>query len=431
LLPDDGEIRRGRGQENLAMNLALCVVALGLAAADNQNCPNVEDPGGSSGRNPADSREIWPLRIREAMRLALENNPSLRVTYAGDRNDIVVPNCFGPQAKVEDAEKRPRPTFASRTSIVVEPVRSDSERNHIRSDIAATIRSVEKRYRELAVAHAALWAADKAVTRARELIDIEEATGDPTCLDDLEDLATTLRRLPRLEQAFAARFVDLSTAEKHFRKLLGISESDKRTVIPVTPPIEAHLAFGWASCLDTVLTKKDNPLQLEPRCPSPPQNVIEALSEFPATSPQHQSDREAELIGAWVQESFLSRPFVAYCSYYGGACVNWKFFLRRSNQQPPDAFAKAVSDVEHGYECYSKANRLRITAERQMASQRRDWFKGMIPADRYLDTVEEFAVTAERESRESVAYNSALIAVSEFQNNLLQESDVIARSPTR
>jgi hypothetical protein len=430
-MPDDDGIRRSRGQENLAMKLTLCVVALALAAADNPIRSKIRDPGGSSARNPADFRDIWPMRIREAMRLALENNSSLRVIYAGDRNDIVVPNCFGPQAKVDDAEKRPRPAFASRTSIVVEPVRSDSESNHIRSDIAATIRSVEKRYRELAVAHAALWAADKAVTRARELIDIEEVTGDPTCLDDLADLATTLWRLPRLEQAFTARSVDLSTAEKQFCKLLGISESDKRTVIPVTPPIEAHLAFGWASCLDTVLTKKDNPLQLIPCCPSPPQNVIEALSEFPATSLQHQSDREAELIGTWVQESFLSRPFVAYCTYYGGACVNWKFLLRRPTVQPPDTFAKAVSGVERSFQCYSRASRSRIVAERQMESQRRDWFKGMIAADRYLDSVDEFAFLAESESRVSAAYNSALIAVSDFQTNLLEESDVIARTPTR
>src|SRR5262249_47804785 len=152
--------------------------------------------------NPADFREVWPMRIREAMRLALENNPSLHVSYAGDRNEIVVPNCFSPQAKVEDAERRPRPTFASRTSIVVESVRSDSQNNHIRSDIAATIRAVKKRYGELAVAHAALWAVDKALTSARELIGIEESTGDPTCLDDFEDLATALRRLPRLELAF-------------------------------------------------------------------------------------------------------------------------------------------------------------------------------------------------------------------------------------
>src|SRR5262245_9685719 len=108
------------------MKLALCVVALALAAADNQIRPKVQNPGGSSARNPADFRDIWPMRIREAIRLALENNPSFHVTYAGDRNDIVVPDCFGPLAKVEDAEKRPRPTFASRTSLVVEPACSDA-----------------------------------------------------------------------------------------------------------------------------------------------------------------------------------------------------------------------------------------------------------------------------------------------------------------
>jgi hypothetical protein len=406
------------------MMLTLCVVAFALAAADDRPHANAQKQSGAFAPKPDEVREIWPMSIREAMRLGLENNPNLRVIFAGDRNAYFAPNCFGGRpTEVEDAEKRPRPTFANRTSIVVEPASPDVTTSRIKSDIAATIRAVEKQYGDLAASHVALWGADKALNCARELIEIEEYAGDPFCREDLDDLATALKRLPRYEKTLAARYADVNTAEQQFRKLLGISKFDQRQIVPVTPPIETPLGFAWCSCLDSVITKSQNPLQLKDYCRVPSKNLFGALDALDEISPRPDSYHQDELsILRWtlypIREAYpclsssLTMPF--------GLVL-----LRRMTGQPPPEFAKAAHEANRSYKRYWKAHCSRFSAELRMETQRHDWCKGRIAADRYLDTVEQFGLLAESERRQSAAYESAVSTVNEREGILLDEHNII------
>jgi hypothetical protein len=411
----------------------LCVVALALAGTDDRTDAKAQNRSASSEDDLAHAEEIWPIRIREAIRLGLENNATLRVTFAGDRNDFVISNCFGPTTEVEDKEKRPRPAFANRTSIVVEPANADAGNQRIISEVSTTIRSVQKRYGELAAAHAALWAADKAVNRAQELIEVEQAVGDLFCREDLEDFAASLRYLERFENALAARNADAKTAEGRIRTLLGESESDKRRIIPVTPPVDVPFDFAWGSCLNHVISKWPDSLWRNAFCRLPRANVIEALKAFDETAPQQAMLLDDELsIVLWALALPSRSPSVRTWSC-GSPSVTLELYLffRRPRQQPPSAFTNTVSKAQSTYQQYATAKRSRIATDERMAAQRLDWGKRRIAADRYLDIVEQFAIAVECERCRLAEYESAVFAVNECEGILLDEHDIVVVGPHR
>jgi hypothetical protein len=411
----------------------LCVVALALAGTDDRTDAKAQNPSISSEDDLGDAQEIWPIRIREAIRLGLEHRPTLHVTFAGDRNDFVIPNCFGPTTEVEDKEKRPRPAFANRTSIVVEPANADAGNPRIKSEVSATIRTVQKQYGQLATAHVALWAADKAVNRARELIEIEQAIGDLFCGEDLEDYAASLRYLERFENALAARNADVKTAEARIRTILGESEFDKRRIIPVTPPIDAPIDFTWESCLDDVLAKRLNPPLLKDFCPLPRLNVIEALKAFDETLLQRaiRLDVERRFVLWQLDLPCISPSDGSWTCGSPSQTLPWYVLRRRPRQPPPSAFTRTVLKAQSTYQEYATARRSRIATDERMAAQRLDWGKRRIAADRYLDTIQQFALAVANERRRLAEYESAVFAVNECEGILLDEHNIIVVGPHR
>jgi hypothetical protein len=403
--------------------MTLICIAIALALTAKINPTTVATQHQSRPVANLGEKEAWPLKLQDAVQIALDNSELACVIRFGEQS-TPVGNRFYPLEKTQ--QPRERPAFVDAHSIVIKQVDRDECSFRFRVAALALLRSVEQQYWGLAQASGALSAANEAVKLANKIVSAEQADLAQVH-GSAVNLAERADHLKRFERILNDRTLDAVAAERRFREILGLPGADGRRIIPVTPPIEAQMTFVWASCLDAVLTKGHNPLRLTPFCLALPKNVIEGLNKFQDTSHKRQSDSEDELsIAMWVEESVSSRPPTA-CWSCGDPWPTrgCQILLRRPAQQPPATFAKAVADVERSYQWYSKANRSRVAAEHRLESQRREWRIGTIPADRYLETLEEFAVLAERESRQCAAYNSAIASLSERNGTLLAEHNII------
>ncbi len=268
------------------MSLAWCVIALALTGEDNPTSAQRPTTWSAfSVDNVPD--EIWPLTIREANRIAFQNSRSLRVTYSYVSTRPVGCNLGAPI--IEEEDNQPRPACARKSSIVVEPMNADANIGQTKSEAIALVRLVDNLYWNLADAHAADWAADKAVTRAKDLVEVLEAAGNPDCEKDLHDLADGIRRLKQFEKDLAERTSEVLTAERVFRKALGVPEADGRRAIPVTPPDQAPVVFTRER-LEVLMTKAPDLLERKPFCRLPRENKIEAIQAFDDSSPHPEAD---------------------------------------------------------------------------------------------------------------------------------------------
>ena len=310
------------------MSLAWCVLALLLSVADD-SAPVKTD----------EAQEIWPMRLREALDLGLRKCPSIRVTYAPGWWLPI--GCFdGPPPEID---RRPVPPGARDSSIVVEPVDAHACLPRIKSELITIVRSVESEYYRLAAAHVALWAADRAVGHAHDLFEIEEAFGNPDCLQDVDDFTTTQRRLRQFEKELRDRTADVIAAERELRKLIGLPGSDNRRIIPITPPTEAPLVFAWGTCPDGIPTNPPSLLRLKRLYRVQKQNVSDALNEldaFPEALPCEEDETSQD---CWFLD--LQAEMQHYGGYQWESPIDTLLFrlsLRRQTRNSPPSFDRVA-----------------------------------------------------------------------------------------
>ncbi len=311
------------------MTLAWCVLALFLSVADDPAPVKADE-----------AQEIWPMRLREALDLGLRKCPSIRVTYAPGWWLPI--GCFdGPPPEID---RRPVPKGATPSSIVVEPVGSHAAPPRIKAALTKIIRSVESEYWRLAVAHVALWAADRTVVHALDVIEVEEAFGDPDCPQDLDDFITVQRRLRQFENDLLDRTADVIAAERQLRSVIGLPESDNRRIIPITPPIEAPLVFAWGTRPDGIPTNPPSLLRLKRLYRLHEQDVSGALNEFDACPEALPWEEDEGSQDRW----FLDRP--PEMQHHGGyQCESpidmllFRLLLRRQSPNSPPSFDRAAS----------------------------------------------------------------------------------------
>ena len=108
-------------------------------------------------RTPKDEdKESWPMTLREAIYLALDNSEIVRVIARCPKPPTA--NCFAP---FEPTENYVGPIVISRLNAGVDAWR-------FKAEVLALVRSVEQQYWSLAQQHVQLWSSEKAVELARE-----------------------------------------------------------------------------------------------------------------------------------------------------------------------------------------------------------------------------------------------------------------------
>ena len=184
----------------------------------------------------------------------------------------------------------------------------------------AQVRSVEQQYWNLSHAHVQLWAAERAVSLAQEVLKREQAElldGKGT----VADVAEAAQRLEQFNLDLVTRSSDVITTERLLRNLLGLPPADNRRIVPVTPPTEARLEPDWASSLAEMLESQPDIVQqkdivrlaeyqlLLARNQPLPQLSLTSLDQFNGLGQQLDAPA-AVMIGAMLKALSRSSPTV-------------------------------------------------------------------------------------------------------------------------
>jgi hypothetical protein len=454
------------------MKLYLAIVVAFAATADPiaATTPQRSCPVASSVE-----KEVWPLKLEDAVGIALDNSEFACVIRFG-KQSVPVCNCFHPPEKTN--QPRERPAFVDARSIVIRQVNPNASPYRFKSEAMALVRSVEQQYWSFAQVSGALSAAKEAIKVANkvvasELDDLAEVHGSAVNLAEASD------QLRQLEQNLNERTLQVAAAEQSLRAILGLPGSDGRQVFPVTPPTEARLAFDWETCVRTMMHEQPDVIQrqaltrlaerdlLIAKHRRLPHLNLDILNQMNALGEILESPNEA-LMSAFLEgldvgspEKFLRldmRPSKSgsradevlallasdpgtttqssgadmrqYQSLRHTRQQQYKLLrsrasLRRVIRQTTQSLEQALLEVDAAYKSYVNARIVRTTTAKRLEAQRAYWQVGRITPDRFLDAVEHYAAAVSAEHQELAAYNSAIALLSEWNGTLLAEHNII------
>jgi RNA polymerase sigma factor (sigma-70 family) len=324
--------------------------------------------------------ESWPLSLRDAIRIALDNNEIVRVIALGAEGQPV--GGFEPAATdTARADIVPAP-------IVIAPVWPTADVQRFRSEIMAEVRSVEQQYWNLSAAHVQVWAAERAVSLAQEIFNRERAEFKAKH-GIASDVAEAQQRLEQFNLDLVTRTSDVITAERHLRNLLGLPPADNRRIIPVSQPIEARLEPDWDKSRAALLENQPDILKAR------------AL----AKQAEGRDDPALPL-------------------------EQQKAFLKQVVHQTTYTLARFFNEVGESYKQFQAASRVRQAAAQRLDAMRADREAGRIPVDRFLDAVSRYAAAVATEAQHRATYNIAIIALEEAKGTLLEYDKItVADAP--
>ncbi|MFI5457679.1 MAG: sigma-70 family RNA polymerase sigma factor, partial [Isosphaerales bacterium] len=177
--------------------------------------------------------ETWPLTLREAIHIGLDNADGIRFISIGTPSKIA-------------------------------PIKTAVDPQQFKADTMARVRSIEQQYWYLAQAHAQIEGNKKSVELAEEFFKRETAelaAGRGTSADVAESSA----RLEQFTLELATRTSDVISTERLLRKLLGLPSADGRKIVPATAPVEAQLEPDWDISLAAMLENQPEIIQAKAR----------------------------------------------------------------------------------------------------------------------------------------------------------------------
>jgi outer membrane protein TolC len=414
-----------------------------------------------------ESQETWPLTLRGAIGIALDNSEIARIIALGVMGVGGATSTGAENATREYSEGKP---------ILIAGVNADDSFWRFQAEVMALVRSVEQQYWNLAQAHAQLWAADRAVSMGQAVLDRERA--DLMGGDRLgSDVAGAERRLEQFKRDLVARTAHVMTAERQLRHLLGLPPIDGRRIIPVTPPTEARLEPDWDSSLSEMLAHQPNIVQqrmlvrvaelglLMARNQLLPILGLDALHDLQALGSEFdrpenllsgvmvlksvvklatEQQKAASAVGGESPNRFLARQ-TGY-TFQMPLCVG-RYPLANSRQaqyallrsrvhyqqvvhQTTHSLARFFLEIDANYKQFRTASRLRQAAAQRLDAQREYYDEGRITVDRYLDAIGQHATAVATEAQYRTAYNISIVALEEAKGTLLAHDGIaVADAP--
>jgi outer membrane protein TolC len=417
-------------------------------------------------------REAWPMTLKEAIRIGLDNSEIVRVIAFGAQGTPI--GGFEPTPLNIDATPPVLP--AGREPIVIARLNADAGVWRFQAEVMAHLRSIEQQYWNLAQAHVQLWSSDRAVSMAEEILKREEAelkSGRGTAAD----VAEVTQRLEQFKLDLITRTSDVITTERQLRFILGLPPADNRRIIPVTPPVEARLEPDWDSSLAQMLECQPDIAQqqdlvrlaelslLVARNQLLPPLTLDTLYRLKGLGSQMDSTEAAsngymlkELVRIFTsmeKSAALDADSVAHARFLtwqvGYALpapevsfrppVNTrqaKYSLLRSRaalrqvvHQTTHSLARFFLEIDANYKQFHTASRLRAAAAQRLDAQRAYYEEGRITIDRFLDAVSQYATAVATEAQYKTTYNVAIVALEEAKGTLLAYDNIVVTEPVR
>lgn len=308
--------------------------------------------------------ETWPLSLREALRIGLDNASAIRLVWAG-------------------------PTG----SFVIEPAVTGLDPWPFKAEATAFVRSIEQEYWSLAQQHARLRAAEKAVGLTDEALEGAPAAGRDNAVR---------RRMEQLRLDLASRISDVTAAERRLRHILRLPPADDRRIVPVSPPRETPVEADWDASLAIMLeqlpqiaqAKSGEPQQANPGRPAA--TVIQPQSapgEGPEGVPVPVNPRDE--------------------------------YLRQVLHQSTHSLARYFLELDANYKRYRAASQLHADATRDLEAQRRAYEANSgARIDGYLDAISRYADASALEGMYRASYNTSIVNFEEARGTLLERDRI-------
>jgi outer membrane protein TolC len=364
---------------------------------------------------------------------------------------------------------------ANRAPIVIARLNADAAVWRFKAEVMAHVRSIEQQYWSLAQSHVQLWAAEKAVELAREIVNREQAelvVGKGT----VADVAEAVQRYEQFNLDLVTRTSDVITTERQLRNILGLEPADNRRIIPVTPPTEARLEPDWDSSLAQMITFQPDIVQqqllvriaelqlLVARNQLLPQLNLQVLYQLNGLG-RELDQAEAVMTGATIK---ALEPVVAARERAAGLLGNPGFYnnfhtwnvgftfqmplgmrsplantrnaqyvllrqrayLQQIVHQTTHSLARFFLEVDANYKQFKTAARLRAAAAQRLEAQRAYYEEGRITIDRFLDAVSQYAQAVATEAQYKTTYNISIVALEEAKGTLLAYNNIaVAEGP--
>ena len=428
--------------------------------------PKVAKPRTVSDPEP---KESWPLTLPDAIRIALDNSEVVRVISFGAQGIPVggfEPTALKAGTPANDSQPNPKSS-----PILIARLNADASEWRFKAELMAELRSVEQQYWSLAQTHVQLWAADRAVGMAQEILNREQAdlaVGRGT----VADVAEAAQRLEQFNLDLVTRTSDVITTERQLRNLLGLPPCDNRKIIPVTPATDLRVEFDWDSCLHEMMDNQPDIAQqkllvrvaelqlMVARHGLLPPLSLDALYQLYALGTQPDSpfatktgytlaalqDLATKTCKAASQGNIAAKDddFVAWQSGYtfqtrlmmrGGPIPNTRqaqYILLRSRsyldqvvRQTTHSLARFFLEIDANDKQYRTAVRLRNAAAQRLDAQRAYYEEGRITIDRFLDSVSQYATAVATEAQYKTTYNISLAALAEAKGTLLADRNIV------
>jgi outer membrane protein TolC len=416
-----------------------------------------------------EARETWPMTLREAIGIALDNSEIARIIAVG---------AIGVGGAASTGTENARQEYSKGKPIVVAGLNADASSWRFRAEVMAELRSVERAYWALAQAHVQLWAVDRAASMAKEVLDRERAELEVS-RGTTADIAEAGQRFEQLTLDLVIRTSDVITTERQLRNVLGLQPADTRRIIPVTPPTEARLEPDWDSSLAEMLAHQPDVVQ---------QRMLVRLAELglliarnqvlPVLAPtvlhdlqalgskldrpemllsgvmvlkalrEMASGQEKETASAVVggsPEGFLSwqkgytfqlplstgRYPLANSRQAQYILLRSRAYYRQIVHQTTHALARSFLEVDANYKQLRTASRLRQAAAQRLDAQRAYYEEGRITVDRYLDAISQYATAVATEAQYWTTYNISIVALEEAKGTLLAYDNIVVAERPR
>ncbi len=412
--------------------------------------------------------EAWPMTLPEAYRIALDNSEFVRVIAFGAQGIPI--GGFEPTALKAGTPPNENKADSSPISpIVIACLNADAGVWRFKAEVLAQVRSVEQQYWNLAQAHVQLWAADRAVNLAQEVLKREQAeleVGRGT----VADVAEAAQRLEQFSLDLVTRTSDVITTERQLRNLLGLPPSDNRRIIPVTPPTEQLIVYDWDACLSEMMDEQPDIVQqkvlvqvaelqlLMARNQLLPRLDLNALDQLNGLG-QRMDSAFAVMTAATLKtlepvksdgdkaagrnanpenaNKYLGfqmplgmRSQLADMRQAQYILLRSRAYLKQIEHQTTHSLARFFLEVDANYKQYKTSSRLRVAAAQRLDAQRAYYEEGRITIDRFLDAISQYATAVATEAQYKSTYNISLAALAEAKGTLLADRNiVIAEGP--
>jgi Outer membrane efflux protein len=359
-------------------------------------------------RDP-EAAESWPLTLQSAMRIALENGPAVRVIAFGAQGIPV--GGFDPTALKTGTSAQA--TDVGPAPIVIERLHADASPSRFQNEVMAKVRSVEQTYWALADAHVQLWASDRAVSLADEILNRERAElalGRGTDAN----VAEAAQRLEQFKLDLVTRTSDVITAERQLRFILELPPADNRRIIPVTPATEARLEPVWDTCVAEMLEHSPEIVQRKKALEKLRDAVAIAAVTVSPTAAPGEKQRARATQGESEQRRLISQQ---------------EGELEQTIREQLWSLARMFQGIDTTYKQLVTAKRLRVAAASRLEAQRAYYEVGRITLDRFLDAVSQYAAAVGSESQYKATYNTNIVGLSEAKSTLLADDRIFVAEP--